>query len=40
MAYLPAERAQPGEEIEIDVRGKVRPAVVGTKPLYCKENDG
>jgi aminomethyltransferase len=40
MAYLPAERAQPGEEIEIDVRGKVRPAVVGTKPLYRKENDG
>jgi aminomethyltransferase len=40
MAYLPAERAQPGTELEIDVRGKVRPAVVGTKPLYRKENDG
>jgi aminomethyltransferase len=40
MAYLPAERAQPGAELEIDVRGKVRPAVVGTKPLYRKENDG
>ena len=40
MAYVPAERAQAGTELEIDVRGKVRPAVVGTKPLYRKENDG
>ena len=34
LGYLPAERAQPGTEIEIDVRGKVRPAVVERKPLY------
>jgi aminomethyltransferase len=43
MAYLPTERAIPGEPFEIDVRGKVRPAVVATKPLYRhpdKENDG
>ncbi len=40
MAYVPAERAAPGTDLEIDVRGKVRPAVVGTKPLYRKENDG
>jgi aminomethyltransferase len=40
MAYVPAERSTPGTELEIDVRGKVRPAVVGTKPLYRKENDG
>jgi aminomethyltransferase len=40
MAYVPAARAEPGTELEIDVRGKVRPAVVGTKPLYRKENDG
>jgi len=40
MAYVPAERAQPGTELEIDVRGKVRPAEVRTKPLYRKENDG
>jgi aminomethyltransferase len=40
MAYVPAERAQPGTELEIDVRGKLRPAVVATKPLYRKENDG
>jgi aminomethyltransferase len=40
MAYLPAARAEPGAELQIDVRGKVRPAVVATKPLYRKENDG
>ena len=40
MAYLPAARATPGEQFEIDVRGKVRPAVVATKPLYDKETDG
>jgi aminomethyltransferase len=40
MAYVPTERAEPGTELEIDVRGKVRPAVVHTKPLYRKENDG
>jgi aminomethyltransferase len=34
MAYVPAERAEPGTPIEIDVRGKVRPATVKTKPLY------
>jgi aminomethyltransferase len=34
LAYVPAERAEPGTEIEIDVRGKVRPAVVERKPLY------
>ena len=38
MAYLPADRAQPGTEIEIDVRGKVRTAEVRAKPLYNKEN--
>ena len=34
MAYLPADRAEPSTEIEIDVRGKTRPARVETKPLY------
>lgn len=38
MAYLPAERAQPGIDIEIDVRGTIRPAVVHRKPLYRKEH--
>ncbi|HKG17947.1 MAG TPA: glycine cleavage system aminomethyltransferase GcvT [Solirubrobacteraceae bacterium] len=37
MAYLPAGRARPGQEIEIDVRGRIRPAVVAEKPLYRKE---
>jgi aminomethyltransferase len=34
MAYLPAGQAQPGTEIEIDVRGKIRTAEVREKPLY------
>src|SRR5215213_9677301 len=37
MAYLPAERAEPGTSIEIDVRGKVRTAEVRSRPLYSKE---
>jgi aminomethyltransferase len=37
MAYLPADRAQPGTEIEIDVRGRTRTAEVREKPLYSKE---
>jgi aminomethyltransferase len=34
MAYLPAEHATEGTELQIDVRGKLRPAVVAAKPLY------
>jgi aminomethyltransferase len=37
MAYLPPERSEPGTAIEIDVRGKARPAEVRAKPLYSKE---
>ena len=37
MAYVPAEKAEPGTQIEIDVRGKARPAEVRSKPLYSKE---
>jgi glycine cleavage system T protein (aminomethyltransferase) len=37
MAYVPAERAATGTEIEIDVRGKLRPAVIKDKPLYRKD---
>ena len=42
MAYLPAERATTGEAFEIDVRGRTRPAVVASKPLYRhdEESDG
>jgi aminomethyltransferase len=34
MAYVSAERADPGTRIEIDVRGTRRPALVDRKPLY------
>jgi glycine cleavage system T protein (aminomethyltransferase) len=37
MGYVPAEKAEPGTELEIDVRGKVRPAVVDRKPLYRRD---
>jgi aminomethyltransferase len=37
MAYVPADRAEPGTPLEIDVRGKPRAAEVRTKPLYSKE---
>ena len=40
MGYLPADRAEVGTAIEIDVRGKTREAVVAERPLYCKERDG
>jgi aminomethyltransferase len=36
MAYVPSERAAVGTKLEIDVRGKMRPAVVKDKPLYRK----
>jgi aminomethyltransferase len=37
MAYVPAERAAPGTELEIDVRGRTRGAVVVEKPIYRPE---
>jgi aminomethyltransferase len=36
LAYVPAGRAAVGTRLEIDVRGKMRPAVVKDKPLYRK----
>jgi aminomethyltransferase len=36
LAYVPAARAAPGTRLELDVRGKMRPAVVKEKPLYRK----
>jgi aminomethyltransferase len=36
LAYVPAERAASGTRLQIDVRGKMRPAVVKDKPLYRK----
>jgi aminomethyltransferase len=37
MGYVRADLAEPGTELEIDVRGKGRAARVGSKPLYRKE---
>jgi aminomethyltransferase len=39
MAYVPVELAEPGTELQIDVRGKRRPARIESKPLYRKESD-
>ncbi len=36
MAYVRAALAEPGTEVEIDVRGKRRPARIASKPLYRK----
>jgi aminomethyltransferase len=38
MAYVPADRTEPGTPLEIDVRGKVRTAEVRDRPLYRKES--
>jgi aminomethyltransferase len=37
MAYVSTERAGEGTPIEIDVRGRTRPAVIKRRPLYRKE---
>ena len=34
MAYVPVGAAEPGTEIEVDVRGKPRAAEVSERPLY------
>jgi len=34
LAYVPKGAAEPGTEIEVDVRGKPRAAVVSERPLY------
>lgn len=38
LAYVPAARAATGSALEIDVRGKMRRAVVKDKPLYRRRN--
>jgi aminomethyltransferase len=35
MAYLRSDLAEPGREVEIDVRGKLRQARIASKPLYA-----
>jgi aminomethyltransferase len=37
MGYVPAELAQPGTELTIDVRGRPRHARVVKKPIYSRE---
>jgi glycine cleavage system T protein (aminomethyltransferase) len=37
MAYVPSEDTEPGTEIEVDVRGKVRAAEVRERPLFKRE---
>ena len=39
MGYVPAEQAEPGRELTIDVRGRRRRARVVTKPIYKREED-
>jgi aminomethyltransferase len=36
MAYVDAEFAEPGVDIEIDIRGKLRPAQTRKRPLYVR----
>ena len=40
MAYVSAGLAEPGTELEIDVRGTRRAARIERKPLYKKEREG
>jgi aminomethyltransferase len=37
MGYVPAELAQPGTELTIDVRGRHRKARIVKKPIYRRE---
>jgi aminomethyltransferase len=37
MGYVPAEHAEPGTTLTIDVRGRPRRAEVVKKPIYKKE---
>jgi aminomethyltransferase len=37
MGYVPVASSSPGTKIEVDVRGKLRPAEVRERPLYRKE---
>jgi aminomethyltransferase len=39
MAYLPAGKAEPGTQIQIDVRGKLRDARVERRPLYRPDEE-
>jgi aminomethyltransferase len=34
MAYVPPERAKPGTQLEIEIRGKYAPGIIVPKPIY------
>ncbi|MBW4419327.1 MAG: glycine cleavage system aminomethyltransferase GcvT [Myxacorys californica WJT36-NPBG1] len=34
LAYLPVELAQPGQQVEVSIRGKLYPAIVVKRPFY------
>jgi aminomethyltransferase len=40
MGYLRSDLAEPGTEVEIDVRGKRRPARIESGPLYREGSAG
>jgi aminomethyltransferase len=40
LGYVPADRADPGTELAIDVRGRERAARVVKKPIYKREETG
>jgi aminomethyltransferase len=40
LAYVPADRARPGERVQIDVRGTVRDAVLAKRPLVRRRPGG
>jgi aminomethyltransferase len=37
MGYVPAQQAEPGTELQIDVRGRQRTATVVKRPIYTKD---
>jgi aminomethyltransferase len=39
LAYVSTPLAEPGTEVEIDVRGKLRPGRIESKPLYPRPTD-
>jgi len=39
LGYVPPEFANPGTEIQIEIRGRRSPAVVVAKPIYRKAKD-
>jgi glycine cleavage system aminomethyltransferase T len=39
MAYVRSDLAEPGTELEIDVRGRRRPARVESRPLYKHDEE-